>query len=313
MRAARPLPLALFAVALSVLACRESDAPRRVSPGVFRETRIVVMAPSAAETLVALGLADQVVGVGDFVTGLPALADRPRVGAYDAPDVERLLGLGTTLYVTARAEAGAAARARLQGLGVDVLALDTSTYAGTLAGIEALGGRVGRLTEARALTEAIRHRVEAVRQRAQGAPPRRVLCVVGRDPLYAAGPGSHLDELIRVAGGENVLTDGRAPYLLASLESVLARRPQVIVDLADNRPGAPRGAQVGPWSPWPLLPAVRERRVYLVDPTRLAIPGPRLGEMAELLARAIQPERFGAPSEDEMRAIDATPQAGGGS
>ncbi|QQR74292.1 MAG: ABC transporter substrate-binding protein [Holophagales bacterium] len=309
----RPPRLALVALALSALACRESATPTRVSPGAFRETKIVVMAPSAAETLVVLGLADQVVGVGDFVTGLPALAGRPRVGGYDAPDVERLLALGTTLYVTARAEAGAAARARLGALGVDVLALDTSTYAGTLAGIETLGGRVGRLAEARALSAAIRQRVETVRERAQGAPRRRVLCVVGRDPLYAAGPGSHLDELIRVAGGENVLGDGGAPYVLASLESVLARRPQVIVDLADNSPGALRGARVGPWSRWPLVPAVRERRVYLVDPTRLAIPGPRLGEMAELLARLVQPERFGVASEEEMCSAEASPAPGGGS
>ena len=143
-------------------------------------------------------------------------------------------------------------------------------------------------------------------------PRRRVLCAVGRDPLYAAGPGSHLDELLRAAGGENVLADAGAPYVLASLEAVLARRPEVIVDLSDNRAGAPRGVVAGDWARWPFLPAVVDGRVYQVDPVRLAIPGPRLAEMAELLARAIHPERFGSPRDGEMGALAlAGTQAGG--
>ncbi|HSM50126.1 MAG TPA: hypothetical protein VLA75_01845, partial [Thermoanaerobaculia bacterium] len=87
-------------------------------------------------------------------------------------------------------------------------------------------------------------------------------------------------------------------YLLASLEAVLARGPEVIVDSADNRPGAPRGALAGgsgPWGRWPLLPAVAAGRVYHVDPARYTVPGPRLAEMAEAFARFVHPERFGPP------------------
>jgi iron complex transport system substrate-binding protein len=305
--------IACSALALLALACTgESGKATGNAPPASAGERIVVMAPGAAETLAALGLADRVVGVGDFVTYPPALAARPRLGAYDAPDVERLLGLGTTLYVTALSEAGAAARARLEALGVEVLALDTATYDGTLAGIERLGERLGARPGAEALTAGIRLRVEAVRRGAAALPRRRVLCAVGRDPLYAAGPGSHLDELLRAAGGENVLADAGAPYVLASLEAVLARRPEVIVDLSDNRAGAPRGAVAGDWGRWPFLPAVVDARVYQVDPVRLAIPGPRLAEMAELLARAIHPERFGAPRDEEMGSLaPAGTQAGG--
>jgi iron complex transport system substrate-binding protein len=192
-----------------------------------------------------------------------------------------------------------------------VLALDSATYDGTLAGIGRLGARLGKRSEAEELTAEIRSRVEAVRRAAAGLPRRRVLCAVGRDPLYAAGPGSHLDELLRAAGGENVLADAGAPYVLASLEAVLARRPEVIVDLSDNRAGAPRGVVAGDWQRWPFLPAVVAGRVYQVDPVRLAIPGPRLAEMVELLSRAIHPERFGAPRDEEMGALSpAGPQAG---
>jgi iron complex transport system substrate-binding protein len=131
-------------------------------------------------------------------------------------------------------------------------------------------------------------------------PRRRVLLVVGRDPLFVAGPGSHLDELIALTGGTNVAHDALTPYAAISLESALARLPEVIIDTSDNRSGAPRGAVVAGWGEWQFLPAVREARVYWLDPQQLAIPGMRLPQMARLTARLIHPENFGPPGADDF-------------
>jgi iron complex transport system substrate-binding protein len=299
--------LGLGALAAFLLAgCRAAPL---TSPTGDETPRIVAMAPAAAETLAALGLSDLVVGVGDFVTFPPELAARARIGGYDAPNVERLLALGTTHFVTSASEAAAASRARLAELGIEVIELDGATWEGALGGMAALGARFGRSAEGAALAAGIRERIERLRAETAGLPRRTVLCAVGRDPLYAAGPGSHLDELIAAAGGENLFADGRGTYLLASLEAVLARGPEVIVDSADNRPGAPRGALAGgsgPWGRWPLLPAVAAGRVYHVDPGRYTVPGPRLAEMAESFARFVHPERFGPPVD-----FDFAPPGGG--
>ncbi|MCZ7651949.1 MAG: helical backbone metal receptor [Thermoanaerobaculia bacterium] len=272
-----------------------AERTERTEAGAQGVPRIVAMAPAAAETLAALGLTGLVVGVGDFVTFPPALAARPRVGAYDAPNVERLLALGTTHFVTSASEAAAASRGRLAALGIEVIELDGATWEGALTGMAALGARFGRAEEGAALAAGIRARIDRLRTETAGLPRRTVLCAVGRDPLYAAGPGSHLDALIAAAGGENLLADGRGTYLLASLEAVLERGPEVIVDGSDNRPGAARGPLPGAWGRWPLLPAVAAGRVYQVDPGRYAVPGPRLAEMAEAFARFVHPERFGPP------------------
>jgi ABC-type Fe3+-hydroxamate transport system substrate-binding protein len=145
----------------------------------------------------------------------------------------------------------------------------------------------------------------AVETRAGGTPRRRVLVAFGRDPLYVAGPGSHFDELVRLAGGENIAHDLGAPYALASEEAMLARAPEVILDSSDNRAGAPRGATPGSWSRWRTMPAVAAGRVYHLDPVRLSIPGPRLGEMAELVGRLIHPELFGPPAPAEFGPLDS--------
>ncbi len=287
-----------LAVAALAVACGP-DANERTKPDRATEPRIVALAPAASEMLVALGAEDRIVGIGNWVREPEQLLRLPRVGAYDTPNIERLIELGATLVVTADSQAAAAAHARLESLGVSVLALNTDTHEGIFRSLARLGAAIGREARARELGGTMRREIDRLRVESATLPRRRVLVVVGRDPLYAAGPGSHLDEMIRVAGGVNVLEDATSSYVQASRESVLARMPEVIIDLSDNRPGALRGRQAGEWVHFDFLPAVVENRVWLVDPQRLAIPGMRLVEMSRLVARLVHPEALGAPDPHE--------------
>ena len=94
--------------------------------------------------------------------------------------------------------------------------------------------------------------------------------------------------------------DALSPYQQVSLEAVLERMPDVIVDTSDNRPGAPRGRVTGDWGRWEFVPAVRDDRVYRVDPGKLVIPGLRLPEMTLLMGKLIQPEIFGEVETAEL-------------
>jgi len=286
----------LAAALVAAAGCAPSVPPAPSSEPT--PTRLGVLSPSAAETLVALGAGDHVVAVGEWVDWPPELASRPRVGTYTAPNAERIVELGVDLVVTVDSVAGRRELAELAKLGVGSLALDTSTFEGARASIERLGGLVGRETEAAAILDDLDRRLDEIERRAAGAPRRAVLVAVGRDPLFVAGPGSHLDRLVRLAGGRNVMDDLGSPYAEVSFEAVLARAPEVIVDLSENGDRAIRGRTPGDWDRWPGLPAVREDRVHHVDPSRLSVPGIRLAEMAELVARLIHPERFGEPSSD---------------
>lgn len=259
------------------------------------------MAPAAAGMLETLGAIDQVVGVGDYVTEPRSISGLPHVGAYDTPNVEQLLALRADLFLTTASESAHDAHRRLESFGITVLPLDTSTYDGVFTSLEQVGRALGRQERATELARSMRDQLQAIERRAAGADPRSVLFVVGRDPLFVAGPGSHADEMIALAGGTNVAHDSPSPYLQLSLEAALERMPDVIIDTSDNRPGATRGRQPGAWSRWQFLPAVRNDRVYHVDPQRLAIPGVRLPEMTLLMGRLIHPEIFGEAGEEELR------------
>lgn len=292
--------LSLLILLLGVGCAREDPGIDRVEPG---EPRIVVMAPAAAEVLEILGMSDRVVGRGDYVVWPPAMQKLPKVGAYHAPSVETVLSLGTTLLLTTSSQAAQGAHVKLGEMGIEVMALETNSYEGMLESIVSIGKEVGREEEARKVAEGIRREMDEIRGLATGAPRRRVVFVVDRDPVYVAGPGSHVDEMIRAVGGENIAADATSDWQLLSLEIVFERAPEVIIDTSDNGDGALRGRLAGPWDRWPFLPAVEENRVYWVDPIRLVIPGPRLPQMTRLMGQLIHPEIFGEPSQEDFEAL----------
>ena len=261
------------------------------------QPRIVVLAPAAAEALASLNLQDRVVGISAFVRWPPGLARLPQVGSFVRPNLERVLELGATHVVTSGSVAGAQALQRLEALGMTAVALDMSTYDGALAGIITLGNLFDRTAAALQIVAGIGDDIERLRRMSAGLPERRVLVVVGAQPLYVAGKGSHIDVLLQAVGGRNVASDTATPYGILSLEHVVAQQPEIIVDTTDNRAVPLRGQALGAWARWPSLPAVAQDRVYFVDPSRLCVPGPRLGAMAELLAHLIHPERFGSVEE----------------
>jgi iron complex transport system substrate-binding protein len=252
--------------------------------------------------LQALDVAERVVGVGDFVTEPESMTSLPRVGAYNAPSIERVIELRADLYLSTASQAAAPAHRRLEALGVSVAALDTSTFDGVFASLAQLGRLLDRDERAQEVETEMRRRLAAIRATASSLPPRKVLFVVGRDPLFVAGPGSHIDEMIALVGGVNVIDDVPLPYNRVSMEAALERLPEVIIDTSDNGPAVQRGRYAGNWARWDFLPAVQTKRVYQVHPSQLVIPGIRLPEMTFLMGKLIQPEAFGEATDAEHEA-----------
>lgn len=293
-------------------ACRntvpQGEGPER--EGARLPERIAVLAPAAAEMMTALGALEHVVAVGDFVEWPERLARLPHIGAYDTPNVEVMLALRVDLLVTSYGEATAGAHRRLRRLGIEVLPLDTETLDAVFRSIGTLGRATGHAAEADSVIGAMRERMEEIRAASRELPRRRVLCVVGTDPLYVAGPGSHLDAVIAAAGGENIFGDARSPYQMVSLETALERRPEVILNISESGLGGGVRKGAGYWGRWSFLPAVENGEVYWIHPQRLVVPGPRIPEMAELVRSLIHPERFGEAEPEEMGPLPGSVKRG---
>jgi len=270
-----------------------SEAPRSAAPGATGALaqRVVSMNPSLTAILLALGAGDVLVGVDAYsARAEPRVAGLPRVGGLADPDLEAVVALRPDLVVLVPSFEQRDFRVRLRELGVPVRAFDPKSFEEVLGTIRALGRAVGRPEAAAARLEAIRRARREVRAGVSERSRPRTVLVLQRDPLFVVGRGSFIDEMLRVAGAENLGAELDAPYPRVALEWLVAREPEVILDA--SAAGVPAAEY---WSRLPSLPAVREGRVVALGPGVATLPGPWLDRALWELARAVHGPGLEAP------------------
>ncbi|NLI78496.1 MAG: ABC transporter substrate-binding protein [Candidatus Riflebacteria bacterium] len=265
------------------------------APGSF--SRIVSLAPSLTETLFALGLGNQVVGVTDFCSFPPEVKTKTRIGGFIDPNIELILGLRPDLVVMLPDHREM--RTRLEGMGLRCLAVPQYTVHDILASLIIVGTACGVRDHARDVRRAIAHDLHLVRQRIKDRPPVRAVLSVGRDltggrldQACLAGPKGYLSDLLARAGGTNAVTESVLTYPSVSREGLAALAPEVVIDLIPDpdRQGKSLETIRRAWQEVPGLPAARTGRIHILDTDFAAIPGPRVAEVVRTFARLLHPE-----------------------
>lgn len=272
---------------------RQPDGGPAAAPSAGPPQRIVAMAPSTTEIVFALGAGHRVVGVSRFCTHPPAVAGVPTIGGQHDPDLEQIVALRPDLVVLRGA--GAALRQVCREHGIRIYEDPSQTLADVHQAIGELGALLGRGDEAEALNARLHRDLDAVAARVAGRPRPRVLLTM-RGPerlmnIHTVGGTPFLSELIQIAGGRNVFADLNVDYGEVSVEEILARSPEVIVeampglDLDDEQ----RAAVAGQWQALGPLPAVEQGRVHVLTADHLLLPSPRVTHTARLLAALFHP------------------------
>jgi iron complex transport system substrate-binding protein len=249
---------------------------------------VVVLAPSLTDVVLALGLRDRLVGV-TRMDDAPEVKELPRVGGFLDPSPEAVLGLSPDLVLWVTDGGALPAVRRLAELSrtskrpFALLAIPVVSVADVLALPRIVGDALGAPEAGVRLEQELSAAVERVRIRAAGLPRRRVLFVVGRDPLVVAGPGSFPDELLRIAGAENVVR-GERPWPVYPLEKAVADDPDVLVDAAALEPAEGIGRLRA-------IPAVRRGDVVRLPDDDILRAGPRMVRGLERLLPLLHPGR----------------------
>lgn len=293
--------------------------------------RIVSLLPAATEILYAVGAGDSVVGVThecDFpaeAAKKPALI-RPRVDAHALPaevdrqvrelvgrreniyslDAELLVRLQPDVIVTQdlcdvcaiSADDLAAALSRFPaGSRPGVVSYTPHSLADVWNGVREIAEAAGCESEGGALAEWLALEVATVRQAvAESSPRPKVLCLEWFDPLYVAG--HWVPEMVRLAGGIDVLGREGEPSFRMQWQDAIAAQPEIIVLMScgynlERNINVWRSTKLPP--EWEDIAAVRNDRVYAVDANaNFSRPGPRLSEGVALLATLLHPTRVGA-------------------
>ncbi len=294
MRHPAKLFVALLVLALAlVCACSKPRARERSA------LRIVSLSPSTTEAVFAVGAGSRLVGRSRYCDFPPEVTKLPQVGGYVDPSLEAILALKPDLVIGARGPAGSVLADKLAARGIDTFFPPTETFDGIEAMIAGIGERTGNVDAAKERVSSIHGHIAGIERAVKQYPRTRVLVVYGLEPLSVAGPASFADEMIRRAGGANVVTQGAA-YPTINIEHVLALDPELIVNAAmmEERASERLRKDAPGWS---RVRAVQSGRIATLTDESVLRPGPRIATGLALLARALHPEA--------ERAIDAAGDA----
>lgn len=254
--------------------------------------RIISLIPAVTEILFALGAGESVVAVSSFDRHPPDIEQLPRVGALVDPDLERILSLRPDLVAVYGSQTDL--RTQLDRAQVPLYVYSHAGLSDVPTTILELGARLGRSARARALTSEIETRISAVRRRVAGRPRPRTLIVLAREGfalrgIYASGGYGFIHDMVTAAGGDNVYADVKRQAVQATAEQVIARQPEVILELRlEPLSAASRKKELAIWGQLTSVPAVRNARVHIVADARTVIPGPRVAEGVEVLATVLR-------------------------
>jgi len=269
-------------------------APSAQTPA--RPQRIISLVPALTEMLFAVGAGPQVVAVSSFDEYPPQVKNLERVGALLDPNLERILALRPDLVAVYGSQQDL--KTQLARASIPVYSYRHTGLADIATTIREIGARVGHAAEARAVTDRIEAQLASIRARVGTAPRPRTLLVFGREAgalrgIYASGGVGFLHDMLEAAGGEDVFADIKRESVQATTELILARKPDVILEIRSGASETGRlASEVAVWRTLASIPAVRNNRVHFIIDPRTVVPGPRVAEATELLARTLHPERF---------------------
>ncbi len=261
----------------------------------YRYKSIVCMSPAASEIVFVAGAGGRVVGVSQWTQHPPEALGLPRCGGFYNPNYERILALEPDLIFT-QGEAEDLRRFA-RGYGMEVCSLALTDLESITREVRRVGVLLQTEPQAELVSAEMQYRLARVRARVAREPVVGVLLVTGRQPdalndIATVGPRTFLHDLVAAAGGRNVFDDLFMDYGVISKEALVARAPEVIVELhGEGGDHARLEREVrGLWNAMPSLPAVRDGRVYAVEATYALIPGPRVVDLAERLADLLHGE-----------------------
>jgi len=256
--------------------------------------RIVSLVPALTETLFAIGAGPQVVGVSSYDQFPPEVKKLPQVGALLDPDTERILALRPDLVITYGSQLNA--EAQFARAGIRTYSYRHGGIATVLESLRDLAMLTGHRADGERIARDLQARFDAVRARVRGRRRPRTMVVFEHDPgtlrsMFVSGGIGFLHDMLDIAGGEDVFGDVKRESVQPSMETLISRAPEVIVEIRGNLPSN-IDAERRAWLALTTVPAVKNGRVHFLAGEYLVVPGPRVAQGVEAFARTLHPDAY---------------------
>ena len=249
-------------------------------------TRIVSLAPANTEIAYAIGAGDKMVAGTSYDDYPEEATSLPKVGDFANPNVEKIASYDPELVLAAGGIQNKL-RSKLEDLGMTVYVVDPTTYDGTIATIENVGKLAGADEGTAAVVDEMTAAKEEVQAKVSGLAAATTFLEIYSKPLMTAGADTFIDDMIAIAGGENIGAQAGSGFPSFSTEVLVKDDPQVYI--ADSGSMSDPG-EIDKRAGFGELTAVKDGKVYVIEDSIIARPGPRLAEGLRQLVTMIHPE-----------------------
>jgi ABC-type Fe3+-hydroxamate transport system substrate-binding protein len=248
--------------------------------------RIVSLIPSITEILFALGAGPSVAGCTVYCTEPPeGVATKTRVGGQKNPKLDVIRELGADLVVANVEENVREHVETLRSWAIPVYVTYPRTVAEGIRLVSDLGAVVGLRERGREMAAALEAALDDARRARAGKSARRVFYPIWRQPWMTINRDTYAHDMLALCGGDNVFGQSATRYPEVTLPDVARTAPEII--LLPDEPYRFRRAHLADFDAHPDIPAVRDRRVHLVDGKLATWYGPRIAEALRVLPRLI--------------------------
>jgi iron complex transport system substrate-binding protein len=257
--------------------------------------RIVSLSPSTTEIIYGIGDWKKVVGVTLYSDFPEEAKELPKVGGWIDPNLEAIIALKPDLVIM-MIEQDRIFGDKIRKLGLKTLSVEgNDSIKDIMDSIRKIGKALGKEEESRKLVENLESDLEEIKTKTKNLSPKRVLFVVGRnlgtlEDIYAIGKTNFINEMITIAGGENVVESDRLAIKI-SKEAILSLNPEVIIEINHEKVDK-KNEVIKAWSAFREVSAVKNGEVHIVSSTVLLHPSQRIIEGARILAKILHPEVF---------------------
>ncbi len=251
--------------------------------------KIISLAPSHTEILFSLGLDAKIAGVTTYCDYPEEAKTKEIVGDYTAINLEKVIEINPDL-VLIYGPGDEESNNRLKEAGIAILGFMPESIDQVIDTIKKIGEVTGKAEEAKEVIDKMIEKRDSIVEKVKDKDKVKVFYEIWHDPLMAAGPGSFMNELMTVAGGDNIAKDAEGQYPQFDIEQLIERNPEVYLTSKDSEEKTVESIKARPG--YENITAIREGNIYILDPNIVSRPGPRIVEALELVAKAIHPELF---------------------
>jgi iron complex transport system substrate-binding protein len=250
-----------------------------------KERRMISLSPFITEIIYALKQEEDLIAVSDFCSFPPEARNKVKIGGLLDPNIEKMIALNPTLILGQPAHDRL--KQELKKLGLNIIMVSNEDVSDIYKAIDTLGFYLNCSLRATQLIAAIQDSLRQICAGIQKKDSVTAMLIVGREAgslrnITVAGRNTFIGEMWELAGGKNLYSDLTSRYSLVSLESILIRNPDLIIefDPAGERM-VKREVITEEWEIVKQVRAIKKGNLFLVSGEHIFIPGPRFYLLAQ--------------------------------